>query len=154
MTVCTNHTYKECFPFIYNADIHIRLFDANFACLLQSFKVGTYLISLTCNCIQRSKIILRPLWILTYWMQFSKLKTAPLLEGFSQLMSSFKEVMRHAILRAYTRQILTSSPKLSYWFQGAFLVFNHLNRLGSLIDYWIWCSFALIAYFDYFDSIA
>ena len=28
--------------------------------------------------------------------------------------------------------------------QGAFLVFNHLNRLV----YWIWCGFALIAYLD------
>ena len=31
----------------------------------------------------------------------------------------------------------------AYKLQGAFLVFNHLNRL---IDYWIWCCFALIAY--------
>ena len=27
-----------------------------------------------------------------------------------------------------------------------FLIFNHLNKLSSLIDYWIWCCFALIAF--------
>ena len=37
---------------------------------------------------------------------------------------------------------------LEHLIEGTFLVFNHLGKWTSLIDYWIWCGYALIAYLD------